>query len=231
MTARAIELLDDDAATEAIVVVAKHSGTPALAEIVKRARKPVVLARPNDDGGVEGAAARTAALFDRVLPGEAVPTPAAGRAGAIRGLFSGGTLCLEAMHTVAAAVGLDGHAFSDLGSEELTAGRAHPMIDPTLRLERLIADSRDPGVSAIVLDIVLGFGAHPDPAAVFAPAIAAAGSVRSDLTIAVSVCGTPRDPQELDRQLDQLAAAGALVTRSAAGAARVAVAAVGGTDG
>jgi FdrA protein len=167
-------------------------------------------------------------LFDRPLSIERLPVPVETRRGAIRGLFSGGTLCLEAKHAVASAIGLDGHTFVDFGAEELTVGRAHPMIDPTLRLERLVCDARDPAVAAIVLDIVLGFGAHEDPAAEFAPAIAAARSARSDLTVAVSVCGTPRDPQLLPRQLHELAAAGALVTRSAASAARVAVAAVGG---
>ena len=55
--------------------------------------------------------------------------------------------------------------FTDFGADEYTQGRAHPMIDPSLRIERLAAAARDPGVSVLLLDVVLGYGAHPDPAA------------------------------------------------------------------
>ena len=57
----------------------------------------------------------------------------------------------------------------DFGDDELTAGRPHPMIDPTLRLERLAAEAADPATAVLLLDVVLGHGAHPDPAAELAP--------------------------------------------------------------
>ena len=75
-----------------------------------------------------------------------------------------------------APIGAAGHAMIDFGDDELTAGRAHPMIDQSLRLERLAAEAADPAVAVILLDVVLGHGAHPDPAAELGPAIAAAAA-------------------------------------------------------
>ncbi|HXP21398.1 MAG TPA: hypothetical protein VN840_17280, partial [Streptosporangiaceae bacterium] len=114
-------------------------------------------------------------------------------AGALRGLFAGGTLCDEAMVIAASRLGeirsniplrpswllnplspAAGHAMIDFGDDELTAGRPHPMIDQTLRLDRLAAEAADPATAVILLDVVLGHGAHPDPAAELGPAIAAA---------------------------------------------------------
>ena len=175
---------------------------------------------------------------------------AAGRtnaAGFIRGLFAGGTLCYEAM-SIAARAGCDvrsniplaeewrlgdvnqssGHTFIDFGEDELTEGRAHPMIDPSLRNERVAREASDPEVGAIVLDVVLGYGAHADPAAELAPLIAAALAKRGGaLTVVACVCGTKGDPQGLDGQIERLEAAGALVTRNCAEAARLALKATG----
>ncbi|HWF24980.1 MAG TPA: hypothetical protein VG275_06020 [Solirubrobacteraceae bacterium] len=172
----------------------------------------------------------------------AAPGLQRGAPGAIRGLYSGGTLCTEAMTIVSAAAGpvlsniplrpewrvadldgRDGHAFFDFGADELTVGRPHPMIDPTLRLQRFALEARDPAVTVILLDVVLGYGAHPDPAAEFVPAIARACAERGELVVVVSLCGTENDPQGLERQGRRLHDAGALVTRGAASAARLAL--------
>jgi FdrA protein len=118
----------------------------------------------------------------------------------------------------AAAVG---HAMIDFGDDELTVGRAHPMIDQSLRLERLAAEAADPAVAVILLDVVLGHGAHPDPAAEIAPAIAAARA-RGGLAVVVSLIGASRDPQGRDQQATALQAAGAHVFGSSAAAARFA---------
>jgi FdrA protein len=178
-------------------------------------------------------------------------TDEAPTAGALRGLFSGGTLCDEAMVIAAEALGpiasnipLDpawllgpserphGHAMLDLGDDALTLGRPHPMIDPTLRLQRLATDAGDATVGVILLDVVLGHGAHPDPAGQLAPAIRAARSMAADggrqLAVVVSICGTAADPQGLDRQVSMLCAAGASVHLSNAAAARHAVTLVQG---
>jgi FdrA protein len=147
----------------------------------------------------------------------------------LRGLFGGGTLALEAALALrGAAPGLAanlalpgvepladprtsrGHTIVDLGADELTVGRPHPMIDPRALAERLGAEAADPEVAVVLLDVVLGDGAHPDPAAELAPAIAAARAAGVPAVI-VALVGTDLDPQGLDEQLERLEKAGARV--------------------
>jgi FdrA protein len=165
-------------------------------------------------------------------------------AGVLRGLFAGGTLCDEAMVIASERLGaiwsniplrpewrlaprapvretaVAGHAMIDFGDDELTAGRAHPMIDPSLRLERLAAEAADPAVTVVLLDVVLGHGSHPDPAADLGPAITAARA--SGVAVVVSLIGAASDPQGLGRQAAVLQAAGADVFAANAAAARFA---------
>ncbi len=178
---------------------------------------------------------------------------------ALRGLFCGGTLCDEAMVTAGSVLGPirsniplspdllltvrgDGrwdagtdHAMVDFGDDALTSGRPHPMIDPTLRDERLAHEAADPRVGAVLLDVVLGHGAHPDPASSLVPAIEAARATAAadgrDLAVLVSLTGTRGDPQDLAGQAGRLAAAGADVHLSNAGAARAAADLVRAEDG
>jgi FdrA protein len=118
----------------------------------------------------------------------------------------------------------------DFGDDALTSGRAHPMIDPSLRDQRLAREAADPAVGAVLLDVVLGHGSHPDPAAELAPAVAAARQQAADqgrgLAVVVSLTGTTGDPQGRDGQAARLAAAGADVYLSNAEAARAAAALV-----
>ena len=116
----------------------------------------------------------------------------------------------------------------DLGADEYTQGRPHPMIDYRLRLEQLREAAGDPTTAVILLDVVLGHGAHPDPASELAPAIreAADGAV----AVVVSLCGTRHDPQDRDRQASMLQRAGASVWLSNAAAARHAVALAKGQE-
>jgi FdrA protein len=168
---------------------------------------------------------------------------------ALRGLFVGGTLCDEAMVIASEALGEvrsniplrpewalevdgsgrwdtgDAHAMVDFGDDRLTQGRPHPMIDPTLREERLLREADDPRVGVILLDVVLGHGSHADPAATLAPALAEALRRGKDrgLAVVVSLTGTTGDPQGLDRQAKALAQAGAYVHLSNAEATRRAI--------
>ena len=166
-------------------------------------------------------------------------------AGVLRGLFAGGTLCDEAMVIASDRLGpirsniplrpelrlaprslvveatATGHAMIDFGDDELTAGRAHPMIDQSIRLERLAAEAADPAVTVVLLDVVLGHGAHPDPASELGPAIAAARE-SGRLAVVVSLIGAASDPQGPGRQAAVLQAAGSHVFASNAAAARFA---------
>jgi succinyl-CoA synthetase alpha subunit len=138
---------------------------------------------------------------------------------AIQGLFSGGTLCAEA------AVIVPGHPFLDLGDDRFTVGRPHPMIDFRLRNEYLQAAADDPATAVVLIDVVLGYGSHPDPAGELIPAIeqarARAGRAGRPFIVVGSVCGTPADPQDLMRQEARLEAAGVLLAPSNAAAARL----------
>jgi FdrA protein len=171
----------------------------------------------------------------------------------IRALYSGGTLCDEAMLLLSERLGaivsniplrpewslavgetFRGHTALDLGSDEFTRGRPHPMIDPTVRLHYLARAAEDPETAVILLDIVLGFCSHPDPAAVYGPAITQArsrvASAGRSLPVIVSLCGAEGDPQRLSMQRTALEAAGAFVyesNRSAALAAAVFVSEIG----
>jgi len=113
----------------------------------------------------------------------------------------------------------------DLGEEEFTVGRPHPMIDNDLRVRRLLQEAKDPEVAVIMLDVVIGYGAHPDPAAELGKAIrkaneAAAKEGRQVIFIA-SVTGTEGDPQNLTRSTETLKAAGVIVCNSNAAASRL----------
>jgi FdrA protein len=162
----------------------------------------------------------------------------------LRGLYAGGTLCEETMRLWQATLNgiwsnapLDPrfkladsnksmrHTVVDLGEEEFTIGRPHPMIDNTLRVKRILHEARDPSVAAIVLDVVIGYGAHPDPATELGAAIAEAKqfAATKDRTLFViaSVTGAEGDPQGLARQTIALQKAGAIVMPSNAAAAKL----------
>ena len=96
-----------------------------------------------------------------------------------------------------------GHVVIDFGDDSMTRGRAHPMIDPSLRLERIAVEAADPTCGVLLLDLVLGHGAHPDPAPELADAIRAARGTAAaagrDLPVVVSLTATEGDPQGRDR--------------------------------
>jgi FdrA protein len=158
----------------------------------------------------------------------------------IRGLFAGGTLCYESLVILGRTVGevhsntpinkawglpapAGSHQCLDLGEEEYTRGRPHPMIDPETRLELLREHAADPQVAAIILDVVLGHGADADPAVTLAPACESAMADGGPQVVAY-VLGTDQDPQGYQAQRDRLVEAGCVVTETAARASLVAAA-------
>jgi succinyl-CoA synthetase alpha subunit len=157
----------------------------------------------------------------------------------IRGLFSGGTFCAEAqlifrrhaLGDVYSNVPLapfapladvwksQAHTLIDLGDDAFTVGRPHPMIDYSLRNRRILEEAADPQTAVILLDVVLGYGANPDPAGELVPVIAAAPK---RVAFVCSITGTPQDPQDSRRVESALAAAGVRVFPSNAAAAEFA---------
>ncbi|HEV7505843.1 MAG TPA: acyl-CoA synthetase FdrA [Thermoanaerobaculia bacterium] len=136
-------------------------------------------------------------------------------AGFLRGLFAGGTLAYEARLALRTFLPEEGNTILDLGDDEFTVGRLHPMIDQDLRLRRLRQEAADPEVGIILLDVVLGDGAHADPAGELAPVIERVLADRAGtLDILVIVLGTDEDPQNLAEQIATLRRAGAHVYRT-----------------
>jgi hypothetical protein len=120
----------------------------------------------------------------------------------------------------------EGHRVVDLGADLFTVGRPHPMLDGALRGEWLVREGQDPTTAVLLLDVVLGYGAHPDPAGEILPAIQAVQRqvhiAGRSLTVIASVCGTDRDPQPRGTQVAALQAHGVVVMPSNAQAARLA---------
>jgi len=155
----------------------------------------------------------------------------------LRGLFSGGTLAYEALlildyylpnvysnvpinkkYRLKNSLVSQEHTIVDLGEDEFTVGRLHPMMDHELRIQRLEAETEDPETALIFLDVVLGYGSHPDPAAELAPAIKAARSKAKKagryLEVVTVISGTDADPQDMKSQEEQFLKAGARVFHS-----------------
>ena len=169
--------------------------------------------------------------FDLEPIADAAATGLDSRRRLLRGLYTGGTLCAEAQVVMRdAGLVVDSnapldpepasrseHVITDLGADEYTRGRPHPMIEPAVRTGEIERALADPAVAVVLLDLVLGYGAHPDPAAAVAAAV---GRVAPEGPVLVaSVCGAPRDPQGFQRQVDTLTSAGVLVAPSNADAA------------
>jgi FdrA protein len=163
----------------------------------------------------------------------------------VRGLFSGGTLCYEAQiilsdtlpdkiysnapltpqEKLVDSTKSQFHSLIDLGEEEFTVGRPHPMIDNDLRIRRLTQEINDPEVAVILFDVVIGYGAHRNPAQELADAIHKGLSRKSNNqtspVLIASVTGTDEDPQNLTKQINILKSAGVHICDSNAAAARL----------
>jgi FdrA protein len=247
---QALRALDEDAGTDAIVLISKPPAAEVRAHILRLAAglsKPVVAMllgeRPprQDVGNIHYAytldeAARIAVELAGTRPRRVAPPRPDQRA--IKALYTGGTFAAEAASLITESLGAvvssangdgyllraGGHEVIDLGDDAYTRGRPHPMIDPSVRNERVAAAIADPHTAAVVLDVVLGYGSHPDPAGVLAPVIAeglaALRGAGRDLAVVASVCGTERDPQVLSAQTATLEQAGVVVMPSNAAAVR-----------
>ncbi|MGB7292793.1 MAG: acyl-CoA synthetase FdrA [Thermodesulfobacteriota bacterium] len=163
----------------------------------------------------------------------------------LRGLFSGGTLCYEAQQILTPILGKiysnaplykqnklkdsnvsKQHTCIDLGEEEFTKGRPHPMIDATQRSERLLQEASNADVAVILFDVVLGYVASPDPAGDLIPAISESKKIAKkngrSIAFVAHVCGTEQDPQDLKSQVKKLEKAGVIILPTNALASRVA---------
>ncbi|HEU4353931.1 MAG TPA: acyl-CoA synthetase FdrA [Burkholderiales bacterium] len=219
-TLAAIDALERDARTKVIVLLSKPPA-PGVAEAVlerlaRCAKRSVVcflgLDRPGLARTLHEAAEMASGKKIESLKNEIRRVP-----GRVEGLFCGGTLCSEA-ELIFQRRGRYGDRFIDLGDDRYTRARPHPMIDPELRNAHVARALADPEVGVLLLDIVLGYGAHSDPAGVL---------LKENLsmkTVVASVVGTDRDPQVRSLQVERLSEAGVLVAPSNALAAEWAAA-------
>jgi len=144
----------------------------------------------------------------------------------IQGLFSGGTMMKEAKYLFHQFDVPGEHTMIDLGDDEYTQGRPHPMIDYSLRNQYIVEAGKDPETGVVLLDVVLGYGSHDNPAGELVPAIkkakAAAKKDGRELHIIASVCGTEGDPQTRSTQIKALNEAGVILQPTNAQACRYA---------
>ena len=227
-TLQALDALDADPAVDVVSIISKPPAAPVAARVRAAAAectKPVVITFMGENTLEDGTGEILRAL-DRPIPTFASwhVDQDDHRPGTVRGLFSGGTLRDDARFVAMPMLGEIGTheadvgpTFIDYGDDEYTQGRAHPMIDQTVRIDRLESAAADRSIGVILLDVVLGFGANADPAAELAPAILIAREAGA--AVVISLCGTSRDPQNRDAQADALRRAGASVWLSNAAAA------------
>jgi FdrA protein len=247
---QALALLGEDEATETVLLVSKPPSPDVVASLgdaLPAGRRAVAafVGLSDSDAPYEvhdtlEAAALAAAgrpSPDLAYLEAAVETRRGRTAGrALLGLFSGGSLAHEAVTILEPTLGpvagnvtgrdgagAAGHRIIDLGEEEYTRGRPHPMVDLDLRRAMIDEAAGDEALGCLLLDVVLGHGSHPDPASELAGPIA---RVAERAVVLARVCGTAEDPQDARRQTAALDAAGAIVAPSNAAAARLAVRAV-----
>ena len=272
MMLEGLKALEQDRDTEVIVLISKPPAQTARARVmaaVRTSSKPCVVAflgespevvaegRVYAEMTLEDASLRALSLLGKVDPPwlgvsrentkriKAVSAGLSASKHSIRGLYSGGTLCYEALvllkemgHQVCLEedLGSGGNmdsrvltardVLTDLGDDRYTVGRPHPMIDFRTRCERVLQAASQPEIGVLLLDVILGYGAHPDPAAELVPAIEEAQRIvrssRRELACVISLCGSPEDPQGLLQQQRAFTEAGAVVARSNALAVRIA---------
>ncbi|CAN5182337.1 acyl-CoA synthetase FdrA [soil metagenome] len=263
MTRMAVRALAADPDTEALLLVSKPPDPDVAAEVLgDLGSMPAVaaLVGVGDDfsapRGVRVASSMDEAVLEVLrLLDLSVPDPGAGLAEraapeadrlgqdrlALRGLFSGGTMCYETMVVASRRLGPvysntplqedwglpapDGaHICLDVGEEEFTRDRPHPMIDVESRVELIQREAGDPATAVVLMDVVLGHGAHPDPAEVLAPACEEVTSQDDAPVVMAYVCGSDSDPQDREDQRRRLQEAGCVLAPTGARAALLAAA-------
>lgn len=243
MTNLALDLLNADDQTECIILIGKPPAPEVAESLLARlsnSAKPVVVCLiGNSQIGTSGPVITTATLAGAATAAATLVgapalddsplaiLPESGvHGGGVLGLYTGGTLASEAKYLLKEN-GIKAEIL-DLGDDEYTVGRPHPMIDPSLRASRVAEAGADPSIGIVLVDLVLGFGSSMDPASPLAEAAKTAKQVaRADgrvLHIVASICGTSRDPQSIAGQRKLLLDAGVIVAESNAAAVRTAVA-------
>lgn len=163
----------------------------------------------------------------------------------VRGIFCGGTLANECRKIFKKAcpqasvfsniaheadekydgTQVKADLFLDMGDDEFTVGRAHPMIDPSIRNDRVLAEATNENVGVVLFDVVLGYGAARDPLDGLTQAIETAQAAVKEqgrhVIFLAHVLGTDSDPQSRTAVVDVLRKLGVIVAATNAQAARL----------
>lgn len=224
-----------------VLRIARSAGKPVVVNFIGRSPAAWQVDNLHFAAGLDDAARQAVELAASTSEMTHGPDSSLGRFAPsqryLRGLFSGGTLAYEAQfilqsylpcvyanaplnkeYRLANSLISQAHTIVDLGEDEFTVGRLHPMLDNELRIRRLLQEASDPETAVIMLDVVLGYGSHPDPASELAPAISKARALAEQagryLEVVAVVTGTDEDPQDMSAQIQKLEAAGARVETS-----------------
>jgi FdrA protein len=272
---KGIDILENDPETKVILIVSKPPGLQTAKEVLRKlsvcSKKTVVNFIGADQAAIRKAGAIPASTLeeaslkavaalrgesyeekDFTLPenevAEIIQKEKQGMKSGqkyVRGLYSGGALCDEALAIMSEYLGgvfsniplkpelrIEDlsrgfrHSCIDLGDDYFTKGKPHPMIYPDLRNRYILGEAADGEVAVLLLDIVLGYGAHMDMAGALSGNIVSAKSIAKArggyLSVVASVCGTKKDPQNYDEQVEKLKQCGVVVMPSNAQAARLA---------
>jgi FdrA protein len=222
-TLAALDALEQDAATAKIVLISKLPAPEVAHRVldrVKASSKPGVVCFLGFEGGQSPMFAATLTdAAERAMGKKIQAMPVSGlkrvEGQRVEGLYCGGTLCSEA-ELIFRRKGLQGHRFTDLGDDEYTHGRPHPMIEPEIRNDHVKRALSNSEVGVLLVDLVLGYGAHDNPAAVLSSVL------NRETAVIASVTGTEQDPQVWSRQVAILREAGVTVAASNAHAAELA---------
>lgn len=231
---QSIKALKEDPNTKVIVVISKPSAPEVqnkINEYLESLDKPVVTLFLGDKPESHGTniyraytlaeAARAAAMFDlhedpitKLTPTQSQEPIQADENKVIKAYYSGGTLASEASMLISEALDInnkgtnlitdDGFVVIDLGDDEYTQGKPHPMIDPEVRVSKMQEAALDDRTKVVLFDVVLGYGSHQDMAQALAPAIANIMEQNADIEFVATVCGTNLDPQGYDKQVKTL---------------------------
>ncbi|MBO0437414.1 acyl-CoA synthetase FdrA [Vagococcus fluvialis] len=251
-----IVALSNDADTDVIIVISKPPAKEIeerVLNVLRKIEKPVVTlflgSKPtqHEEGLYHAYTLEEAAqLGTKLMNNEEVvysPAPAKevvlSTAKGIKGYYSGGTLAYEAAFLLSDALGLskentpegytlksDSHEVIDLGDDMYTKGKPHPMIDPEIRIDKIKSVVDQPETAVVVLDVVLGYGAHEDMANALKPAIVEAKE-KTDVTFVAVVVGTDEDRQNMSEQISILEEIGVIVCENNVQALQTALAVVG----
>ena len=224
-TLAAIDALEADPGTSRVILISKPPAPEVAQRVLERVSKlskPATVCFLGLDPKQGQTTFFSATLLDAAEHAmgrklDPLPVPHVKKPGArlVSGLYCGGTLCAEA-ELIFRRKGLKGHTFIDLGDDEYTRGRPHPMIEPEIRNDHLARALADPKIGVVLLDVVLGYGAHENPAAVLLKVL------KREKPVIASVTGTEQDPQVWSRQVAILREAGVAVAASNAHAAELA---------